>query len=170
MGLLCCAVTAPAQELDPIRNAKNIDLSQITDAFTRNMSLLDQALSGAMHNEEVHQMMLVVMDKAVDVSKFYRSGGGADKRRKLLEQLEAQKKKGGFSKADKARLDDLNQQVRDADPSGIFGQARGDFGKATGELQRLLGLYQTADTTTMDIIRLIQEHLSFYQNAMGKYQ
>ncbi|MDR2462152.1 MAG: hypothetical protein LBD30_00005, partial [Verrucomicrobiales bacterium] len=75
-----------------------------------------------------------------------------------------------FSKSDQARKDDLSKQIREIDPDGRFGQARSDFGRSVGELQRYLGLYQTSDNTVTDIIRLIQEHLQYYQTAMGKYQ
>jgi hypothetical protein len=171
VGLLLVATSkSSAQDMDVISNGSNIDLSQITDAFVRNMTLLDKALSNAMYDDDTHQMMLAVIAKAGDISRYYRSGGGADKRRKLLDQQENQKRRSGYSKSDQAKLEDLNKQVQAIDPEGTFGKARGDLGKSIGELQRLLGLYQTSDTTVMDIIRLIQDHLQYYQIAMGKYQ
>jgi hypothetical protein len=168
--LLAFGAKLQAQDLDVIRNSNNIDLSQITDAFTRNMTLLDKSLSNAMYNDETHQMMLAVIAKAGDISRYYRSGGGAAVRRKQLDQQENLKRRYGFSKADQSRLDEMAKQIQSTDPDGMFSKARGDLGRSIGELQRCLGLYQTSDVTIMDIIRLIQEHLQYYQTAMGKYQ
>jgi hypothetical protein len=168
--LLAFGVKLQAQDLDTIRNSSNIDLSQITDAFIRNMTLLDKSLANAMYDDETHQMMLAVIAKAGDISRYYRSGGGAAMRRKQLDQQENLKRRSGFSKADQAKLDELTKQIQSTDPDGMFGKARGDLSRSIGELQRCLGLYQTSDVTVMDIIRLVQEHLQYYQTAMGKYQ
>jgi hypothetical protein len=159
-----------AQDLATIQDGSNIDLSQITDAFVRNMKLLDQYLAQAVPNEQTHQMMLVVMSKSSDIARYYRSGGGADKRRKLLEQQEALKAKKGFTKADQAKLDSLTTQISDLDPDGMFSKARSDLGQSISELQRLLGLYQSSDPDVTNLVRLIQEHIQYYQTAMGKYQ
>ena len=159
-----------AQELEPVRDGSNIDLSQITDAFTRNMKILDQYLMQSMHNAETHEMMQVVISKANDVARYYRSGGGAGKRRKLLEQQEALKTKKGFSKSDQAKLDALAEQISSLDEDNMFGKARSDMSQSVSELQRRLGLYQSSNTDVTNLIRLIQEHIQYYQNAVGKYQ
>lgn len=168
--LLAASNRVLAQDLDPVGSSSNVDLSQITDAFVRNMTLLDKALSNAMYDDDTHQMMLAVISKAGDISRYYRSGGGAAQRRKQLDQQESAKYKSGFSRSDQAKLDDLNKRIQATDPDGMFSKARSDMGKSMGELQRLLGLYQTSDTNVMDIIRLIQDHLQYYQTAMSKYQ
>jgi hypothetical protein len=170
--LATLALTVPlrAQDLDPIRNTSNIDLSQITGAFTRNLSALDKNLSARMHDEDTHQLLLTVIAKAQDISRYYRSGGGAGKRRQFLEQQEKQKRQAGYSLSDKEREERMSKAIQDTDPDNMFAKSRGDFGRSVGELQRYLGLYQTADTQVTDIIRLIQEHLQYYQTALGKYQ
>ena len=159
-----------AQDLDVIDRTSGVDLSQITDAFVRNMTLLDKALSANMHDEETHQLMLVVISKAGDVARYYRAGGGANLRRQMLDRQEDQKRSTNIRRSDSTKADEIAAKIKAADPDGMFGKARGDYGRSVGELQRYLGLYQTADQTVTDIIRLIQEHLGYFQNAMGKYQ
>ncbi|MDR1191687.1 MAG: hypothetical protein LBK60_08525 [Verrucomicrobiales bacterium] len=161
---------ARAQDLDVIRSPGNIDLSRITDAFTRNMTLLDRHLSSLMHDDDTHELMQVVIGKAGDLSRYYRSGGGASKRRKLLEEMETLKRRPNITRSDQTRIDELNKAIQTTDPDGMFGKARSDFGQSTGELQRYLGLYQTSDTNVTDLIRLIQAHLQYYQTALGKYR
>ncbi len=161
---------AGAQELVVARNESNVSLGQITDAFIRNMTLLDQLLSANMHNEETHQMMLAVIAKADDVGRYYRARGGGEKRRQLLEEVEKLKKRAGFNKSDQTRLNELNKQIQESDPEGLFGKSRSSLNVSVGELQRCLGMYQTADVTVTDLIRLIREHLGHYQMAMGRYR
>ncbi len=157
--------TLPAQDALHGEGHK-IDLGDVSVKFVRNMKLLEQLIPDA----DTQQMMEVVIGKAGDLATFYRAGGGASRRRKLLDEQDALMHKPNISKVDQKRLDDLQEEIKKADPDGYFQKGRDDIRKSILELQGMLSVMHASEPEVQDVIRITQQHLQYYQTALSKYQ
>ena len=145
---------------------KKVDLGDISAKFARNMRVLARMLP----DTETQKMMEVVAAKSSDLATFYRSSGGGIRRRKLLDEEEALKSKPNISKTDQKRIEDLQAEVKKADPDNLFQKGRKDIGESIKELQGMLSVLYTADQDVKDVIRITQQHLNYYNTALSKYQ
>jgi len=159
--------TTIAQLNAPNQGSTTIDLSNVTDAYVRNMKLLRVRLTG--EDPAILDQMDAVIAQADDLGKFFRSGGTASKRRKLVEQRDALKVKKDLRKRDLRELDELKQEINELDPEGFFNRARKQYSQTKDELENQLRLLQTADPVLKDLIRLIRQHISNYERAFREY-
>lgn len=149
----------------PCHGAGEADLGDVTIRFARNMRLLETL----MPDQEVREMMKVVYSNAEDVAQFYRAGGAANDRRKLLKEEEALKSKPDITTRDKERLQKLQQEIKQLDPEGKYGTARGRVQQSIGELQRLMANKTTVDRKITDLMRITRQHLEYYNAALSLY-
>ncbi|MDD5261658.1 MAG: hypothetical protein PHD76_07380 [Methylacidiphilales bacterium] len=170
LPLLLCGILLPGGILraqDVLHSeGRKIDLGDVSVKFARNMKLLEPLLP----ESETQQMMEVVIGKAGDLASLYRAGGGANRRRKLLDEEDALLHKPNISKVDQRRLEDLQQEIKKADPDGVFQKGRDDIRKSILELQGMLSVLHASDPDVQDVIRIAQQHLQLYQTALSKYQ
>ena len=164
---LLSAPAAHSQLNPPKSNDESIDLSDVTDAYVRNMKLLKARMAG--EDPLLLEQMDAVIAQAEDLASFFRAKGTASKRRKLVEEREALKFKKDLSKRDMRDLEELQQEINELDPEGFFKKARGLYNQTQQELQGQLELVQTSDPLRKDIIRLIRQHLSTYSRALSQY-
>ncbi|MEM6885626.1 MAG: hypothetical protein AAF571_11385 [Verrucomicrobiota bacterium] len=168
--LLLGLVSMPAAiaQMNPTKDSSGvIDLSDVTDAYVRNMKLLKIRMTG--EDELLLEQMDAVIAQAEDLGSFFRAKGTASKRRQLVEQREELKFKKDLSKNDMRKLNELQQEIKELDPENFFGKARGLYNETQGELLGQLDLIQTSDPVRKDIIRLIRQHLANYSKALKEY-
>lgn len=167
MLILAGGLISPVSaQLNPASNSQStIDLSDVTEAFIRNMKLLQTRVPEA----DVRDQMETVIAQADDLGAFFRAKGTASKRRDLFEQQEELKFKKDLSKSDMRKLDDLRAKIKELDPDDSFGKGKKLYSETQNELIKMLDLIQTSDPVRKDIIRLIQQHLSVYNKALREY-
>ena len=146
--------------------AQKMGLSDISIRFARNIRLLATMLP----DTDTRNMMEVVAGKSMDLARFFQAGGGGDKRRKLLNEEQAIKSKPSITKSDQKRLDDLQEQIKKADPDNFFQKGKKDIGASINELQGMLSVLYSGDPDVKDVIRITQQHLTYYTTAIAKYQ
>jgi hypothetical protein len=149
----------------PCSGAGEADLGDVTAKFVRNMKLLETL----MPDQEVKEMMRVVYSNAEDVAKFYRAGGAANDRRKLLKEEEELKSKPNISPRDKERLQKLQEEIQQVDPDGNYNTARGRVQQSIAELQRLMGNKTSVDRKITDLMRITRQHLEYYNASLSMY-
>ena len=147
-------------------DTQTLGLADVSTRFARNIRLLATMLP----DTDTKNMMEVVAGKSMDLARFFQAGGGGDKRRKLLGEEQTIKNKASITKSDQKRLEDLQDQIRKADPDNFFQKGRKDIGSSINELQGMLSVLYTSDPDVKDIIRITQQHLTYYTTAISKYQ
>ncbi|MEM1157157.1 MAG: hypothetical protein AAF649_04310 [Verrucomicrobiota bacterium] len=168
--LLTCLITASTihAQLNPEKNYTGvIDLSDVTDAYIRNMKLLKIRMTG--EEQMLLEQMDAVIAQAEDLSSFFRANGTASKRRKLVKEREELRFKKDLNKTDMRKLEELQQEIRELDPEGFFNQARKLYDETQKEMNGQLDMIQTSDPVRKDIIRLIRQHMSTYTKALREY-
>jgi regulator of sirC expression with transglutaminase-like and TPR domain len=74
----------------------------------------------------------------------------------------------GLSDSDQRKLQKAEDDLRRLDPDGQFNKAKTQVQKTVNELQRNLGQIYTQDSDQKDLIRIIRQHLTFYNSALSK--
>ena len=162
LAILFCVLGPPCSlDAQPVPEVK---FGELTQKFTRNLQLLGSFST----DPDIVKMVQVVVAKAEDL-KYYNNLKNADERRsRIIKQIDAMLHREGIEQSDQRKLAKLQEELRALDPDGTFNTARGEMQRAVGEFQSLLGKVHAPDERSQDVIRLIRQHLSYYQQCLSK--
>jgi hypothetical protein len=158
LWMVALAPSLHAQEISDVK------FGEITGKFTRNLQLLSTLST----DPEIHKMIKVIIAKAEDVKYFNNTKNADERRARILKQMEEMVHREGIEQSDQRKLAKLREELKALDPDGNFSTARSEMQRAIGEFQTLLGKFHAPDTRSQDILRLIRQHLSYYQQCLNK--
>jgi hypothetical protein len=160
----CSVPAALAQEEASAKENDDTGFAEVSEKFVRNMKLL----STLMLEPESQKMMQAVIGQSDDLVRIYRSGNADSKRESKLRRKEIMTERDGLSDSDQRKLQKAEDDLRRLDPDGQFNKAKTQVQKTVSELQRNLGQIYTQDSDQKDLIRIIRQHLTFYNSALSK--
>jgi hypothetical protein len=160
-GLALLIATPSVRAQDP---EAGLSFGDITKKFVRNMNLLKDMSRDA----ELARQIGVVVAKAEDLNRISNSKNADARRSQIMRQMDKMLNREGIQQTDQKRLEKLQQELRDLDPDGLFGKARGEMNRALGELQNGLGQIHTPDQYSQDLVRLVRLHVTYYNQCLSK--
>jgi hypothetical protein len=144
--------------------ASEVKFGDLTQKFTRNLQLL-----GTLSNDpEILKMVKVIATKAEDVKYFNNIKNADERRSRIIKQMEDVLHREGIQQSDQRKLTKLREELQELDPDGNFRTARVEIQRSIGEFQTLLSQIHAPDPRSQDIIRLLRQHLSYYQQCLSK--
>ncbi|MDX6767489.1 MAG: hypothetical protein SFU85_11950 [Candidatus Methylacidiphilales bacterium] len=160
---VCWLAAADVQSQTAARQSE-VKFGDVTLKFVRNMKLL----RGMVDHAELGQMIDVVVKKAEDLQAYNNDKNADEKRFRIMRQMETMVRREGIQESDQKRLEKLQSELRELDPTGSFQKARGEMNRSIQELQNFLGQIHNPDERSEDIQRLIRMHLSLYSRCLSK--